>query len=170
MRESVPLETWGKVCETAVAQAVSGDARAREWLANYLVGKPVFQVVELSSGPVGTPISLSMILAAIREAVPDPEAHVKIAQVLQRMAQEAAGDGPSDDRPGQPRLSPPMPAGHGLPQIGPNRMPAAQEQCLLERLDRGGPATSTPGAAGDGLPDAGRELAAPASGEWIDGF
>ena len=50
--------------------------------------------IYLSSSPAGPTISLGMILMAIREAVPDPEAPVRIAQVLQRTAQEAAGDDP----------------------------------------------------------------------------
>jgi hypothetical protein len=83
---------------------------AREWLGNYMIGRPV-QAVAVEE-PQGTPLSLGMLLAAIREAVPDPEAHVRIAQVLQRMGREAVGDSSSDDQPGQPRLSPPVPAGH----------------------------------------------------------
>ena len=126
LRESVPLETWGKICETAVAQAVAGDAKAREWLANYLIDRPI-QAVAVEE-PQGTRLTLWDLLAAIREAVPDPEAHVKIAAVLQRMGREAAGDDPGDERPVQPRLSPSTPAGHGLPQIGPNRMTTALEQ------------------------------------------
>jgi hypothetical protein len=102
LREAVSLETWNKVCETAVAQAVAGDAKAREWLAHYVIGRP-FQAVAVEE-PQGPRLTLWDLLAAIREAVPDPEAHVKIAAVLQRMGREAAGDDPGDDRPDQPRL------------------------------------------------------------------
>ena len=31
---------WGRVVQAAVELAVSGDARAREWLARYLLGEP----------------------------------------------------------------------------------------------------------------------------------
>jgi hypothetical protein len=121
LREAVPLETWNKVCETAVAQAVAGDAKAREWLANYLIGKPL-QAVAVEE-PQGPRLTLWDLLAAIREAVPDPEAQARIAAVLARMGREAAGESPSDDRPGPPRLSPSTPAGHGLPQCRTNSYP-----------------------------------------------
>jgi hypothetical protein len=106
----VPLETWGKICETAVAQAVSGEAKAREWLASYLIGRPI-QAVAVEE-PQGPRLSLWDLLAAIREAMPDGEVQARIAAAIARIGQEAAGDGPSDDRPGPPRLSPPVPAGH----------------------------------------------------------
>jgi hypothetical protein len=40
LSEVVPFERWREIVETAVDQAVSGDAKAREWLSNYLAGKP----------------------------------------------------------------------------------------------------------------------------------
>jgi hypothetical protein len=94
LRESVPLETWSKVCEAAVAQAVGGDAKAREWLSSYLVGRPL-QAVAVEE-PQGPRLSLWDLLAAIREAVPDGEAQARIAAVLARMGREAAGDGPCE--------------------------------------------------------------------------
>jgi hypothetical protein len=109
LREAVPLETWGRICEAAVAQAVAGDAKAREWLASYLIGRPIQAVaVEEPQGPRLSPWDL---MAAIREAVPDGEVQARIANASARMGRKAAGDGPSD-RPDQPRLSPPVPADH----------------------------------------------------------
>jgi hypothetical protein len=90
----VPLETWSKICEAAVAQAVSGDAKAREWLANYLIGRPV--EAGAIEEPQGPRLSLCLLLAAIREAVPDGETQARIAAALARMAREATGDGPSE--------------------------------------------------------------------------
>jgi hypothetical protein len=109
LREAVPLKTWEKVCETAVAQAVSGDAKAREWLASYLIGRPI-QAVAVEE-PQGPRLSLWALLAAIRQAVPDGEVQARIADAIARIGQEAAGDD-LVERPGQPRLSPPVPAGH----------------------------------------------------------
>jgi hypothetical protein len=40
LSEAVPLEKWHEIVETAVDQAVSGDAKAREWIGSYLAGKP----------------------------------------------------------------------------------------------------------------------------------
>jgi hypothetical protein len=121
LRESVPLETWGKICEAAVAQAVAGDAKAREWLANYLIGRPIEAVAV--EEPQGPRLSLWDLLAAIREAVPDGEVQARIAAAIARIGREAAGDGSSDERPGQPRLSPPILAGHELSQSRPHPYP-----------------------------------------------
>jgi hypothetical protein len=100
LRESVPRETWGKICETAVAQALDGDAMAREWISAYLIGKPLLMAVEVSA-PSGPKLSLGMILMAIREAIPDGDAQARIADALLRLAREATGDdGSSGDQLG----------------------------------------------------------------------
>src|SRR5262245_32306818 len=102
LSEAVPLETWGKICETAVAQAIAGDAKAREWISGYVIGRPVAAVAV--EEPQGPRLSLCLLLAAIREAVPDEEAQARIAIVLARMGREWSGDGAIDYRPYQPRL------------------------------------------------------------------
>ena len=38
--DAVPLEEWRQVVSATVAAAKAGDATARAWLAQYLVGKP----------------------------------------------------------------------------------------------------------------------------------
>ena len=38
--DAVPLEDWREVVSATVAAAKAGDASARAWLAQYLVGKP----------------------------------------------------------------------------------------------------------------------------------
>jgi hypothetical protein len=38
--DAVPLEEWREVVSATVAAAKAGDATARVWLAQYLVGKP----------------------------------------------------------------------------------------------------------------------------------
>lgn len=79
--ETVPLERWQKVCEKAIDQAEEGDARARMFLANYLVGKPVTQV-EIS-GPGGTELNLYKVLNVIVAQFSDvPGASEKIAMAL----------------------------------------------------------------------------------------
>jgi hypothetical protein len=40
LSDACPPETWRAIVERAVADAMAGDAKAREWLAHYLVGKP----------------------------------------------------------------------------------------------------------------------------------
>ena len=50
----VPLKEWRTVCDTAIARAKAGDSTARQWLSDYLMGKPI-QRTE-ASGPGGGPI------------------------------------------------------------------------------------------------------------------
>ena len=38
--DTVSLDDWRAVIERAVDQARAGDYRARQWLANYLIGRP----------------------------------------------------------------------------------------------------------------------------------
>jgi hypothetical protein len=38
LSDTVPPERWKRICEKAAALAEEGDAKAREWLARYLVG------------------------------------------------------------------------------------------------------------------------------------
>jgi hypothetical protein len=110
LSEAVTPEVWRGILTTAIEQAKGGDAKARDWLGSYLIGKPRM-AVELA-GPVGPRLTMEMLVSAIREAVPDGEVQARIAAAIARIGQEAAGDGPSDDRPGQPRLSSPVPASH----------------------------------------------------------
>jgi hypothetical protein len=40
LSEAVPLDRWRCILGVAVEQALAGDAKAREWLGVYLMGKP----------------------------------------------------------------------------------------------------------------------------------
>jgi len=40
LAEACPLERWRAIVQRAVADAAGGDAKAREWLSTYLLGKP----------------------------------------------------------------------------------------------------------------------------------
>ena len=44
MSEHVSLEDWGKIIKKAVADAILGDYRARQWIGSYLVGTPIQRV------------------------------------------------------------------------------------------------------------------------------
>jgi len=54
--DRVTLDTWNEIVDATVAAAKSGDARARAWLAEYLVGKP----------QVEAPTPLAVIVQRIR--------------------------------------------------------------------------------------------------------
>ncbi len=47
--DTVSLEDWRKVVARAVADAKSGDARARDWVTKYLIGNDPPQLVELAA-------------------------------------------------------------------------------------------------------------------------
>jgi hypothetical protein len=40
LTDECPPETWRAICRRAAADAVRGDAKAREWLSRYLLGSP----------------------------------------------------------------------------------------------------------------------------------
>ena len=52
----VPLKEWAKIIDVAIARAKAGDGQARQWLSDYLMGKPVQRTEH--SGPDGGPIMM----------------------------------------------------------------------------------------------------------------
>ena len=72
---------------------MSGDSTAARIWMDHVLGKPLASV-EIG-GPQGSPISIGFILAAIREAVPDLDAQVRIAEVFHRLAAEGGIPGQS---------------------------------------------------------------------------
>ncbi|HPB85735.1 MAG TPA: DUF5681 domain-containing protein [Paludibacteraceae bacterium] len=51
---------WLAIVEKAVEQAMQGDARARQWLSDYLIGKPLMrQVTESESERQGKPFVIT---------------------------------------------------------------------------------------------------------------
>ena len=65
----VTPKEWEHVCAVALSRARAGDGKAREWLGNYIIGKPV-ERHELT-GAEGAPISVEHELNAdtIAEAI-----------------------------------------------------------------------------------------------------
>ena len=41
LQKCVKAKDWKAICERAVTQAKGGDYRARQWLSDYLLGKPI---------------------------------------------------------------------------------------------------------------------------------
>ena len=69
MLKACSAEDWEKIVISAVVHAKAGDSRAREWLANYIIGKPVER--HEISGPEGGPLAVEHILddATVAEAI-----------------------------------------------------------------------------------------------------
>jgi hypothetical protein len=40
LSDAVPLKTWKKIVQRAVEDALAGNRHAREWVGNYVLGKP----------------------------------------------------------------------------------------------------------------------------------
>jgi hypothetical protein len=50
----VTLKDWEKIIDVAIARAKTGDSTARQWLSDYLMGKPVQrqEVTGADGGPI----------------------------------------------------------------------------------------------------------------------
>ncbi len=57
------VEMWGKIVDRAVADALGGDAKAREWLATYLIGKSA------AVAPSATEALVAELLAQVQDGV-----------------------------------------------------------------------------------------------------
>ncbi len=98
LHDKMSLSQWDKILDTAIAQAIAGDAKARAYLTLYAIGRPL-QAVEIS-GPGGSPLSLGTILLALREVTPDPVMQEMMADKLQQILverQSLALPAPDDD-------------------------------------------------------------------------
>ena len=54
----VTLKEWAKIVDVAIARAKAGDGQARQWLSDYLMGKPVQRTEH--SGPDSEPMRIIM--------------------------------------------------------------------------------------------------------------
>jgi hypothetical protein len=65
----VTPEEWTKVCVSALTHAKAGDGKAREWLGNYIIGKPVERhEVTFGNGDIDAAIEAELArLAASRK-------------------------------------------------------------------------------------------------------
>jgi hypothetical protein len=48
LTKACPPSAWAQICAKAVAQAIDGDGRAREWLSLYLMPRPNADVPQLA--------------------------------------------------------------------------------------------------------------------------
>ena len=58
MLRTCTAEDWEKIVKSAVTFAKAGDGKAREWLSNYILGKPI-ERTEIS-GPNGSKLELNL--------------------------------------------------------------------------------------------------------------
>jgi len=70
MRSALDMATWRGVIDKAIAQALDGDNRARLFLASYVMGQPVQQVV---ADLTGSRDRLMSVLGEIEASLPEVE-------------------------------------------------------------------------------------------------
>jgi hypothetical protein len=49
LADAVTVETWREICQATVEAAKSGDAKARDWLARYLIGNHPPKLLHLAA-------------------------------------------------------------------------------------------------------------------------
>jgi hypothetical protein len=86
LKAEVTLDRWLMVVRRALADAIQGDSRAREWLSNYLVGRPP-HIIELNAADAAL---LSDVLAALPENV--SAATVFEAMLIELSAEQEPAD------------------------------------------------------------------------------
>lgn len=92
----VTLDKWRAVVRAALAQAIEGDARARTWLGEYVLGKPP-QILELQAADA---LALKAALEAMAPLGVTPgklfEALIQQAAVMTEAAEIEAGEAEND--------------------------------------------------------------------------
>ena len=53
LSEAVPLDAWREIIAAAVEKAKAGDAKARDWLARYLLGEKPMTLTDLAADEAG---------------------------------------------------------------------------------------------------------------------
>jgi len=67
LSDSIKDDEWNRIVRKAVSQALQGDRYARDWLANYLIGRPTqYEAIDLQAHD-----PLADLLADIQSALTD---------------------------------------------------------------------------------------------------
>jgi len=67
LHDTLTLEAWGRIIDKAIEQALSGDHRARQFLASYAIGQPIQMIAADINGERERS---SIVLDAIRDSLP----------------------------------------------------------------------------------------------------
>jgi hypothetical protein len=59
LNAAVPLHTWEAICKRAADDALAGDARARDWLAKWLLGLDSRQLAALAAEESGSDLTVA---------------------------------------------------------------------------------------------------------------
>jgi hypothetical protein len=88
LNAAVPLDTWQAICKRAADDALAGDAKARDWLAKWLLGleSRLLTVLAAEESGTATDVAAGAEIAARREAMEDDrrktEHHRRLFQSL----------------------------------------------------------------------------------------
>lgn len=72
LADTVTLDDWRAVCQSALEAAKAGDAKAREWLAGYLIGAKAKTLSELAYYEALGIDGATLVEASVRQVV-DPK-------------------------------------------------------------------------------------------------
>jgi hypothetical protein len=61
LRERLTLDKWIKIINRAITDAIKGDRYAREWLSNYAIGRPPYNL-QISASDAATLKEILMLL------------------------------------------------------------------------------------------------------------
>ena len=84
LKAAVPLDTWEAICKRAADEALAGDAKARDWLAKWLLGLESRRLTTLAaeeSGAEPAEVAESEI-AARRQKIEDDRRQAKHNRLL----------------------------------------------------------------------------------------
>jgi hypothetical protein len=93
LSEAVSEETWRRIAERAVADALAGDHQARVWLSGYLIGRPR-QATEPSAsdrGDYDSDVLMQVVVGVLEEFDNSVEIKVRMGQAF-RLLEEGCPD------------------------------------------------------------------------------
>ena len=87
LNAAVPVETWRAICERAADDALAGDARARDWLAKWLLGVESRPLTTLAAEESDTEpeAAAESEIAARRQKIEDDRRRIEQDRLLQSL-------------------------------------------------------------------------------------
>ena len=81
LNAAVPLDTWHAICKRAADDALAGDAKARDWLAKWLLGLETRMLTSLVADETGTSLEAAAE-AEIENERRTAQRHGELAEML----------------------------------------------------------------------------------------
>jgi hypothetical protein len=107
LSEAVPIDRWKKIVERAASDAENGDAKARDWLGSYLLGKAQ-EVIKVSGTGENLLMTQVIVPFLMKMVGRHPEIRDELAIEFRRLGLPGppAADGDGSNRVAHTLLSP----------------------------------------------------------------